>query len=307
MEKDKKREQKRAEKEKRKAEFDELNHQRALKYKKLQDTKEVEKQNYKNKAKKLKVEYKNNLRKIKSDNSRELKTVLANIKTLKGSEFKNEVAKIKKENIANLKKKLSELEMEYKENLFSIKMYMLREIAKNQVTEKQQKKGKMNADKKLAYHIYYKKMKVIDGIYNQKVNEISKEYQDQINAYNKKRVEFTSQNKKNKKSAEYKQKLDELHSQYIKINLDRESKLIQNKIIYKNTCAQALHERDLSYDNELDTGFKFRRWWYGIGKEFQRMSWSTYKRTFKDFWIVILVSLILASIFALLDFILTLF
>ncbi len=307
MEKDKKREQKRAEKEKRKAEFDELNHQRALKYKKLQDTKEVEKQNYKNKAKKLKVEYKNNLRKIKSDNSKELKTVLANIKTLKGSEFKNEAAKIKKENIANLKKKLSDLEIEYKENLFSIKMYMLREIAKNQVTEKQQKKGKMNADKKLAYHIYYKKMKVIDGIYNQKVNEISKEYQDQINAYNKKRVEFTSQNKKNKKSAEYKQKLDELHTQYIKINLDRESKLIQNKIIYKNTCAQALHERDLSYDNELDTGFKFRRWWYGIGKEFQRMSWSTYKRTFKDFWIVILVSLILASIFALLDFILTLF
>jgi len=307
MEKDKKREQKRAEKEKRKAEFDELNHQRALKYKKLQDTKEVEKQNYKNKAKKLKVEYKNNLRKIKSDNSRELKTVLANIKTLKGSEFKNEATKIKKENIANLKKKLSDLEMEYKENLFSIKMYMLREIAKNQVTEKQQKKGKMNADKKLAYHIYYKKMKVIDGIYNQKVNEISKEYQDQINAYNKKRIEFTSQNKKNKKSAEYKQKLDELHTQYIKINLDRESKLIQNKIIYKNTCAQALHERDLSYDNELDTGFKFRRWWYGIGKEFQRMSWSTYKRTFKDFWIVIVVSLILASIFALLDFILTLF
>lgn len=307
MEKDKKREQKRAEKEKRKAEFDELNHQRALKYKKLQDTKEVEKQNYKNKAKKLKVEYKNNLRKIKSDNSKELKTVLANIKTLKGSEFKNEAAKIKKENMVNLKKKLSDLEMKYKENLFSIKMYMLREIAKNQVTEKQQKKGKMNVDKKLAYHIYYKKMKVIDGIYNQKVNEISKEYQDQINAYNKKRVEFTSQNKKNKKSAEYKQKLDELHTQYIKINLDRESKLIQNKIIYKNTCAQALHERDLSYDNELDTGFKFRRWWYGIGKEFQRMSWSTYKRTFKDFWIVILVSLILASIFALLDFILTLF
>ncbi len=307
MEKDKKREQKRVEKEKRKAEFDELNHQRALKYKKLQDTKEVERQNYKNKTKKLKVEYKNNLRKIKSDNSKELKTVLANIKTLKGSEFKNEAAKIKKENTANLKKKLSDLEMEYKENLFSIKMYMLREIAKNQVTKKQQKKGKMNADKKLAYHIYYKKMKVIDGIYNQKVNEISKEYQDQINAYNKKRVEFTSQNKKNKKSAEYKQKLDEFHTQYIKINLDRESKLIQNKIIYKNTCAQALHERDLSYDNELDTGFKFRRWWYGIGKEFQRMSWSTYKRTFKDFWIVILVSLILASIFALLDFILTLF
>ena len=206
-----------------------------------------------------KVEYKNNLRKIKSDNSKELKTVLANIKTLKGSEFKNEAAKIKKENTANLKKKLSDLEMEYKENLFSIKMYMLREIAKNQVTKKQQKKGKMNADKKLAYHIYYKKMKVIDGIYNQKVNEISKEYQDQINAYNKKRVEFTSQNKKNKKSAEYKQKLDEFHTQYIKINLDRESKLIQNKIIYKNTCAQALHERDLSYDNELDTGFKFRR------------------------------------------------
>ncbi len=307
MEKDKKREQKRAEKEKRKAEFDELNHQRALKYKKLQDTKKAEKQNYKKKAKKLKLEYKDNLRKIKSDNSRELKTILANIKTLNGSGFENEADKIKKENIANLKKKLSDLEMEYKENLFSIKMYMLYEIAKNQVTEKQQKKGKMNADKKLAYHIYHKKMKVIDNIYNQKVNEISKGHQDQIDAYNKKKAEFTSQNKKNKKSIEYKQKLDEFRTQYIKINLDRESKLIENKIIYKNTCAQALHERDLSYDNELDTGFKFRRWWYGIGKEFQRMSWSTYKRTFKDFWIVIFVSLILASIFMLLDYILTLF
>ena len=141
-----------------------------------------------------------------------------------------------------------ELKNAYEENLFSAKVSMLYEISKNQMTEKQQKYEKMRVDKKCAYRIYHKKMNFIANIYHQKVNEINKDLQVYI-----------SQNKNNKNTSEYKQKIEELHNQYVKINLDYQSKIIENRIIYKNTCAQALHERDLSYDNDLDKSFKLRR------------------------------------------------
>ena len=309
MTKEQKKEQKRISKEKRKAEFDELNHQKALKYKKLKDVTVSEKQNYSKKSQNLKNEYKNNYHQTKLAHASELKTKLVDLKNrYKNSfEFKKEAKLIKCENKIALNKKIAELKNTYKDNLFSLKTMMLYEIAKNQITEKQQKFEKMKVDKQCAYNIYHKKMKLINNIYNEKVSEISKDHRTKINDYHKNLSEFISSNKNNKKSNEYKQKLEQFHTQYIQINLECESKIIENKITYKNTCAQALHQRDLSYDNDLDANFKFRRWWYGIGKEFQRMSWPTGKKTSKDFWIVIFVTTVLVGIFALLDYILTLF
>lgn len=315
MTKEEKKEQKRINKQKRKAQFDEINHQRALKYKKLEDTKASEKQKYQNKAQKLKLDYKKQCKQTRKEQPIELKAQKINLKNKYKTEHKKcwfnvdytkEIKQIKNDNRIKFDNKLLELKNTYEEAMFSAKVSMLYEIAKNQITEKQQKREKMKVDKKCAYRIYHKKMELIDDIYDQKVNEIAKDHQAKINAYHKNLQVFISQNKKNKNSTEYKQKINELHDQYEKINLDYQSKIIENKIVYKNTCAQALHERDLSYENDLDTNFKFRRWWYGMGKEFQRMSWPSAKKTFRDFWIVIIVSLILAGIFTLLDYILTL-
>lgn len=308
-------EEKRINKQKRKAEFDEINHQRALKYKKLKDTKISEKQKYKSKIKKIKADYKNQCKQAKKDQAIEFKTQKTNLKNKYKAEhkkcwftteYKKEIKQIKNDNHIKFNNNLLELKNAYEENLFSAKVSMLYEISKNQMTEKQQKYEKMRVDKKCAYRIYNKKMKFIGNIYHQKVNEIDKDYQIKKNACHKNLQAFISQNRKNKNTTEYKQQVNELHNQYVKINLDYQSKIIENRIIYKNTCAQALHERDLSYDNDLDKSFKLRRWWYGMGKEFQRMSWPSAKKTFRDFWIVIIVCLILAGIFALLDYILTL-
>ena len=315
MNKEDKKEQKRINRQKRKAQFDEINHQRALKYKKLEDTKASEKQKYQNKVKKLKTDYKKQCEQTKKDQTIELKTQKTNLKNKYKTEhkkiwfnadYKNEVKQIKNASCIKLDNKLLEHINAYEEAVFAAKVSMLYEIAKNQITEKQQKREKMKVDKKCAYHIYHNKMKFIDDIYDQKVSEIVKGHQIKINAYHKNLQAFISQNKKNKDKHEYKQKIVDFRNQYEKINLDYQSRLIENKIVYKNTCAQALHERDLSYENDLDTNFKLRRWWYGMGKEFQRMSWPSAKKTFRDFWIVIVVSLVLAGIFALLDYILTL-
>ena len=309
MSKEQRKEQKRINKQKKKAEFDELNHQKDLKYRKLKDVTASEKQNYLKKSQNLKNEYKNNYHQIKLTYASELKIKLIDLKNQRknSSKFKKEIKQIKQENKTALDKKLSELKNTYKDNLFSLKTLMLYEIAKNQVTEKQQKFEKMKVDKRCAYNVYHKKMKFINNIYNEKVNEISNEHRTRIGDYRKKLSEFIFANKNNRKTNEYKQKLEQLHTQYIQINLECESKIIENKITYKNTCAQALHQRDLSYDNDLDTNFKLRRWWYGIGKEFQRMSWPTGRKTFKDFWVVIFVTAFLVGVFALLDYILTLF
>ena len=80
MTKEEKKEQKRINKQKRKAQFDEINHQRALKYKKLEDTKASEKQKYQSKAKKLKLDYKNQCAQTKKEQPIELKTQKINLK-----------------------------------------------------------------------------------------------------------------------------------------------------------------------------------------------------------------------------------
>ena len=117
----------------------------------------------------------------------------------------------------------------------------------------------MKVDKSCAFHVYDKKMEMAVKIYNENVDNISKKYKEKYKEYRKTLKEFKLQNKNKKKSIEYKTRLEQLHSEYININLDRETNTINNKIMYKNTSAQLLHERDLSYDNELDASFKIKR------------------------------------------------
>lgn len=314
MTKEEKKEQKLIRRENRKKEITEIERQRYLKQKKLKDTKKEEKQKYNTKVKNLNSKYDLEVSEIKLKYKNQLKQSLAEAKTkfLSSSKEKNskqayalEVKNIRQNNIKELKAVLEKLENIHEENLFIAKTSMLYEIAKNRISEKEQKKAKMKIDKSCAFHVYDKKMEIADKIYNENVDNISKKYKEKYKEYRKNLKEFKLQNKNKKKSIEYKTRLEQLHSEYININLDRETNTINNKIMYKNTSAQLLHERDLSYDNELDASFKIKRWWYGIGKEFQRMSWQTAGKTFRDFAIIIAVSLFIAAIFALIDFIST--
>ena len=85
-----------------------------------------------------------------------------------------------------------------------------------------------------------------------------------------------------------------------------ESLIIKSKINFKNQTIQLQQERDLSYKYEIDYCFKLKRWVYGIGKEFQRMTWPSLNKTFKDYFVVGVVSIIIALIFLAVDAIVTL-
>jgi len=315
MTKDEKKEQRLIRRENRKKEIAELERQRNLKVKKLKDTKADQKQKYKKKVQSLNSEYDSQVAQAKSKYNDQLQNSLNEAKTkflasakdkVSKETYTSEVKSIKENNAKELNATLEKLAAMHDENLFIAKTSMQYEIAKNQISEKEQKKAKMKVDKSCAFRVYEKKMKMADKIYNDNVDKISQEYKTKYKDYRKALKDFVLQNSKDKKSAEYKAKLDQLRKEYVNISLDYETKIINNKIIYKNTCAQLLHERDLSYDNELDVSFKIKRWWYGVGKEFQRMSWPTAGKTFRDFGIVIAVSLFIAAIFALIDYISTL-
>lgn len=58
------------------------------------------------------------------------------------------------------------------------------------------------------------------------------------------------------------------------------------------------------YREKYETfSFKIKRWFYGMGKEFIRIRWSTKKMVLINFFVVIGISTFLALIFLLIDFI----
>lgn len=85
-----------------------------------------------------------------------------------------------------------------------------------------------------------------------------------------------------------------------------ESQLINTKIWFRNTLIQIKTQRDIAYQYELDSSYLIKRWFYGVGKEFQRMSWPSPKKTVKDFFITIGVAGLIALFFLLLDYIINL-
>ncbi|MCF0125542.1 MAG: hypothetical protein HUJ68_07290 [Clostridia bacterium] len=66
--------------------------------------------------------------------------------------------------------------------------------------------------------------------------------------------------------------LKTLNDKLIDESNNYEAKYIQAKVSYKNKDIQLKQKRDLSYEYELDATFTIRRWFFGVGKEFQRMS-----------------------------------
>jgi preprotein translocase SecE subunit len=49
--------------------------------------------------------------------------------------------------------------------------------------------------------------------------------------------------------------------------------------------------------------FRFKRWFFGVGKEFSRVTWIRGKQVLKDFGIILILVAIMALIFLGLDYI----
>lgn len=43
--------------------------------------------------------------------------------------------------------------------------------------------------------------------------------------------------------------------------------------------------------------FRFKRWFFGIGKEFSRITWPTKSRVFKDLFVTIVIVVLLALLY----------
>lgn len=48
---------------------------------------------------------------------------------------------------------------------------------------------------------------------------------------------------------------------------------------------------------DSDKPSKFKTFFYGIGKEFERTSWTTKRKVFSDFFVVVIIVVLLAAIF----------
>ncbi len=73
-------------------------------------------------------------------------------------------------------------------------------------------------------------------------------------------------------------------------------------IVTKKSKREDLNSDDKQSDpfaSEIQTKKfkKFKKFFYGVGKEFERTSWTTKSKLVSDFFVVVIIVLILAAIF----------
>lgn len=191
------------------------------------------------------------------------------------------------------KEEKNKIKHEFNEALFNLQCERDYRIAKNQVTEQKQKKAKMIVDKKRSYKQFDLNSKKLDEAFKTNIVKLQHDIKS-------KRAELMKI--RNDKSLTLQQRNENISKKIKEIDqLDNE--IIKHKISYENTQIQLKMQRDMSYEYELDKSFILKRWWYGVGKDAQRMSWPTWKRTVSDFATVISVSVVIALLFLLIDFI----
>ena len=245
---------------------EELLKQRKLKLKQLKDATKEAKKEYKSKIKKLTFDF-----------------------------HEQVFALIGKTGIAGKQQQVKMLKKQYEHN--KLKLLVEREyaIAKYQLSDSARDQIKMKADKKMSYHEY-----------NVRLSDLKLEHQSYLKNLKK---DHSAQKKTYKANLKKANNLDEkkaLKVAFMNSTNEYESLIIKSKINFKNQTIQLQQERDLSYKYEIDYCFKLKRWVYGIGKEFQRMTWPSLNRTFKDYFVVGVVSIIIALIFLAVDAIVTL-
>lgn len=225
-------------------------------------------------------------------------------KTIK--EYTNKLTNLKLQfkkeyDTANDKQLKLNIKNKYSEDRFNLENERDYALAKLNISQRTKDKKKMKVDKKIAYKKYKNEKKQIDVKNKENEKTIRSSYLQKKSILWKETFAYLTS--KPKKDEKYHEQMDLFKTRKVdQINF-YETQVRNNKIWYKNTIRQLQQVRDLSYQYELDNFFLLKRWYYGIGKEFQRMSWPSGKKTLKDFIIVICVSFILIVIFLLLDFI----
>ena len=190
----------------------------------------------------------------------------------------------------NKKMRIKKLKANYDNQKLKIQTDCDYEIAKYLLTEGAQKRRKMHIDKKIAYHLYKTKANELKDLYVQSLKDLKQSQKVDKQNY-----------KKALKSAQTKNEKLAVKSEYAAQVTNFESKNIKVKVDYRNELIQLQQQRDLSYQYEIDISFKLKRWFYGVGKEFQRMTWPSLNKTFRDYFIVTIVSIIIALIFLAVD------
>lgn len=98
---------------------------------------------------------------------------------------------------------------------------------------------------------------------------------------------FKQENAKKMTPREFEKKYNHVKNEREKVikSLEKELKKLKNEYDYKWESS----------------GFKLKRWFLGMGKEFSRISWASKKSVFISFIVVVVIVLILATIFLAID------
>ena len=115
-----------------------------------------------------------------------------------------------------------------------------------------------------------------------------------------------------------KEKSKQLNSEFLKNNQNKYSSSKEFHNAYKdakqktneivNNIKKELKTAKRDYIQNYETfSFKIRRWFFGMGKEFNRVTWLDKKSVFTNLIIVISISVFLAIIFLIIDVIFSLF
>ncbi|WEK82927.1 MAG: preprotein translocase subunit SecE [Mycoplasma sp.] len=219
-----------------------------------------------------------NAKRRRNEITKQYKKELENLK----ANFLEDLKNLRKQKLGKKEFKQQKLALKNKYQIDRFNMINQRDYltAKTYLTDRRKRYGKMLVDKRIAINVYKEKAKHALKIFNQQETSIKKEHQVEL------------------KQTKSKQKQIEINNKY-------ELAHIQNKIGYKNALIKLREERDLSYEYELDTWFILKRWWYGVGKEYHRMTFPTVNKTLRDFFVVIAVSAIIAIVFLVIDIIFT--
>lgn len=249
----------------------------------------------KSSKKSAKEAYQNYVKQVKANR-------FARKKTLK--EFTTKLTNLKleyKKNLAatNDKKQKVSIKTKYKNDKFNLENERDYALAKLNIGQKTRDKKKMKVDKRIAFKNYDVKKRQVILQNKQNEKSINKSFSEKKSSLRHDVFSYLRSNPK--KDEKFQEQMNLFKSKKIDQINYYETQIRNNKIWYKNTIRQLQQVRDLSYQYELDTFFLLKRWYYGVGKEFQRMSWPSGKKTLKDFLVVVSVSAIIIVLFLILD------
>ncbi|MDE6473307.1 MAG: preprotein translocase subunit SecE [Ureaplasma sp.] len=121
----------------------------------------------------------------------------------------------------------------------------------------------------------------------------------------KKKIELVSKKSKELEK-QFKQKKSEFASRNEYKKAFKENKLKRQEIIHQ--LKAEYKKMKLAYCYEFETfSYKMKRWFFGMGKEFNRISWMSMKNVLISFSIVISITIFLSLIFLAIDQIFSLF